>query len=121
MRQDDRMLINEYKNYLIKLKLNTTEINMNIKSVDDINEYKEESKSNLKKLEILSKEYKLYDKNYEDFRIAMGKFAMGLSKSHKLNLNNQDKVRLNLAFLDLNDKFEELMRKNIVKDAYVWK
>lgn len=121
MAQDDRMLINEYKNYLIKSKINTTEINMNIKNVNDINLYKEESRFNLDKLEILSKNHKLYDKDYEDFRIVMGKFALGLSKSHKLNLNDQDKSKLNLEFLDLNDQFEELMRKNIVKDAYVWK
>ena len=34
-------LINEYRNYLIMLKVNTTKVNMSIKSIDDINIYEE--------------------------------------------------------------------------------
>jgi hypothetical protein len=51
----------------------------------------------------------------------MGKFAIGLSKTYKLKLNAKEKVNLTLSFLEFNDSFEELMRKNIVKDAYIWK
>ena len=32
-------LINEYRNYLIMLKVNTTKVNMSIKSIDDIKVY----------------------------------------------------------------------------------
>ena len=32
-------LINEYRNYLIMLKVNTTKVNMSIKSIDDIKIY----------------------------------------------------------------------------------
>ena len=37
-------LINEYRNYLIMLKVNTTKVNMSIKSIDDIKVYEEEWK-----------------------------------------------------------------------------
>ena len=121
MSGDNRTLINEYKNYLIRSNINTTNINMGIKDIYDIKVYEKEAKDNLEKIERLSKEYKLYDKDYEEFRISMGKFAIGLSKTHKLKLNAKEKVNLTLAFLEFNDSFEELMRKNIVKDAYVWK
>ena len=121
MNQNHRLVINEYKNYLIMLKINTTRINMSIKSIDDITAYEEESKSNLDKLESLSTSHKLYEKDYDDFRIAMGKFALGLSKFHKLKLDDKDKERLINIFLKFNERFEDLMQKNIVKDAYVWK
>ena len=56
-------LINEYRNYLIMLKVNTTKVNMSIKSIDDIKIYEEECKLNLNKLETLSKDHKLYEKD----------------------------------------------------------
>ena len=36
----------------------------------------------------------------------MGKFAIGLSKFHKLKLSDKEKLRL---------------IRNIIKDAYIWK
>ena len=94
---------------------------MSIKSIDDIKIYEEECKLNLNKLETLSKDHKLYEKDYDDFRVSMGKFAIGLSKFHKLKISDKEKLRLTKVFLDLNESFEDLMQRNIIKDAYIWK
>ena len=120
MNQNDKILINDYRNYLIMLKVNTTKVNMSIKSIDDIKIYEEECKLNLNKLETLSKDHKLYEKDYDDFRVSMGKFAIGLSKFHKLKLSEKEKENLSNTFIDLSEKFEELMQKNIIKDIYIW-
>ena len=32
-----------------------------------------------------------------------------------------EKLRLTKVFLDLNESFEDLMQRNIIKDAYIWK
>ena len=53
MNINHKNLINEYRNYLIMLKVNTTKVNMSIKSIDDIKIYEEECKLNLNKLETL--------------------------------------------------------------------
>ena len=50
MNINHKNLINEYRNYLIMLKVNTTKVNMSIKSIDDIKIYEEECKLNLNKL-----------------------------------------------------------------------
>ena len=63
MNINHKNLINEYRNYLIMLKVNTTKVNMSIKSIDDIKIYEEECKLNLNKLETLSKDHKLYEKD----------------------------------------------------------
>ena len=42
MNQKIKTLINEYRNYLIMLSINTTKVNIGIKAIDDINIYKEE-------------------------------------------------------------------------------
>jgi len=120
MNQKIKTLINEYRNYLIMLNINTTQVNMSIKNIDDINIYKEECRLNLKDLEDLSKEKKLYEKDYDYFRISMGKLAIGISKFHKLKLTYKEKENLNKEFLQLSDDFEELMQKNLIKDAYIW-
>jgi len=120
MNQKIKTLINEYRNYLIMLNINTTQVNMGIKNIDDINIYKEECRLNLKDLEDLSKEKKLYEKDYDDFRISMGKFAIGISKFHKLKLTHNEKEILNKEFLQLSEEFEELMQRNLLKDAYIW-
>ena len=60
-------------------------------------------------------------KDYDDFRVSMGKFAIGLSKFHKLKISDKEKLRLTKAFLDFNESFEDLMQRNIIKDAYIWK
>ena len=121
MNQNDKILINDYRNYLIMLKVNTNKVNMSIKSIDDIKIYEEECKLNLNKLETLSKDHKLYEKDYDDFRVSMGKFAIGLSKFRKLKISDKEKLRLTKVFLDLNESFEDLMQRNIIKDAYIWK
>ena len=69
MNQNDKIIINEYRNNLIMLKVNTTKVNMSIKSIDDIKIYEEECKLNLNKLETLSKDHKLYEKDYDDLVI----------------------------------------------------
>ena len=121
MNINHKNLINEYRNYLIMLKVNTTKVNMSIKSIDDIKIYEEECKLNLNKLETLSKDHKLYEKDYDDFRVSMGKFAIGLSKFHKLKISDKEKLRLTKVFLEFNESFEDLMQRNIIKDAYIWK
>ena len=117
MNINHKNLINEYRNYLIMLKVNTTKVNMSIKSIDDIKIYEEECKLNLNKLETLSKDHKLYEKDYDDFRVSMGKFAIGLSKFHKLKISDKEKLRLTKVFLEFNESFEDLMQRNIIKDA----
>lgn len=108
MNINHKNLINEYRNYLIMLKVNTTKVNMSIKSIDDIKIYEEECKLNLNKLETLSKDHKLYEKDYDDFRVSMGKFAIGLSKFHKLKISDKEKLRLTKVFLEFNESFEEI-------------
>ena len=51
----------------------------------------------------------------------MGKFAIGLSKFHKLKLSDKEKLRLIKVFLEFNESFEDLKQRNIIKDAYIWK
>lgn len=121
MNKTARMTINEYKNYLIRSKFNTTQIYMNIKTIDDIKLYESYAKTNLEELEKLSIEYKLYDKNYDEFRIAMGKFAMAINKMDKLKIDIKYKAKFIDIFLNFNEIFEDLERKNIMKDVYVWK
>ena len=120
MNQKRKALINEYRDYLVMLNIKTTEVNMSIKTIDDINRYKEECIGNLNDLEKLNKEIKLYEKDYDNFRISMGKFAIGLSKFYKLKLSEKEKENLNNTFIELSEKFEELMQKNIIKDVYIW-
>ena len=81
MNQKRKALINEYRDYLVMLNIKTTEVNMSIKTIEDINRYKEECIGNLNDLEKLNKEIKLYEKDYDNFRISMGKFAIGLIPS----------------------------------------
>lgn len=121
MNKTARMTINEYKNYLIRSNFNTTQIYMNIKTIDDIKLYESSAKTNLEELEKLSIEYKLYDKNYDEFRIAMGKFAMAINKMDKLKIDIKYKAKFIDVFLNFNEIFEDLERKNIMKDVYVWK
>ncbi len=121
MNKTARTMINEYKNYLIRSNFNTTQIYMNIKTIDDIKLYESSAKTNLEALEKLSIEYKLYDKNYDEFRIAMGKFAMAINKMDKLKIDIKYKEKFIDIFLNFNEIFEDLESKNIMKDVYVWK
>ena len=47
MNQKRKALINEYRDYLVMLNIKTTEVNMSIKTIDDINRYKDECINNL--------------------------------------------------------------------------
>ncbi len=102
--------IKYYENYLLKTN---KEIEKTLNKNIDI--YEKEAKVSLEKLLRKSKEYKLYDKDYEEFMMNMGKLAISLSK---LKENQSYYITI---FLQMNDVFEELQQKNIMKDAYVWK
>lgn len=121
MKVNYKKIINEYENYLLKLKLDISKISRSVQIINDLNSYKNDTKSKLEKLERLSIDHKLYDKNYEEFRISMGKFAVGLNKLDDLHKNNKEIQNIVDIFLNFNDRFEELEQRNIMKDAYVWK
>ncbi|WP_455538404.1 hypothetical protein [Terrisporobacter sp.] len=118
--EEFKEIILYYKNYLIKKKgANLSKVN--IKSNDTIKEYMKDTKRKLKELEKLSEKYKLYDDNYNDFMIAMGKLAIYLEKIDELNENNQFNEKIKMEFLNMHNTFEELEQINIMKDVYVWK
>ena len=118
--EDFKEIILYYKNYLLKKeKANLCEIN--IKSNENIKKYMENSRNKLRELEDLSEKYKLYDDNYNDFMIAMGKLALYLDKISEENKNDQFNEEIKMDFLNMHSIFEELEQKNIMKDVYVWK
>ena len=118
--EDFKEIILYYKNYLLKKeKANLCEIN--IKSNENIKKYMENSRNKLRELENLSENYKLYDDNYNDFMIAMGKLALYLEKISEENKNNQFNEEIKMDFLNMHSIFEELGQRNIMKDVYVWK
>lgn len=118
--EDFKEIILYYKNYLLKKeKANLCEIN--IKSNENIKKYMENSRNKLRELENLSENYKLYDDNYNDFMIAMGKLAFYLEKISEENKNNQFNEEIKIDFLNMHSIFEELEQRNIMKDVYVWK
>lgn len=118
--EDFKEIILYYKNYLLKKeKANLCEIN--IKSNENIKKYMENSRNKLRELEDLSEKYKLYDDNYNDFMIAMGKLALYLEKISEENKNNQFNEEIKIDFLNMHSIFEELEQRNIMKDVYVWK
>lgn len=45
----------------------------------------------------------------------MGKFAIGLSKFHKLKLSDKEKLELIKVFLEFNESFEDLMQRILLK------
>ena len=118
--EDFKEIILYYKNYLLKKeKANLCEIN--IKSNENIKKYMENSRNKLRELEDLSEKYKLYDDNYNDFMIAMGKLALYLDKISEENKNDQFNEEIKIDFLNMHSIFEELEQKNIMKAVYVWK
>ena len=118
--EDFKEIILYYKNYLLKKeKANLCEIN--IKSNENIKKYMENSRNKLRELENLSEKYKLYDDNYNDFMIAMGKLALYLEKISEENKDNQFNEEIKIDFLNIHSIFEELEQRNIMKDVYVWK
>lgn len=121
MNKVDMDIIDDYKNHLIKSNINTAKIKAKINTIENLKSYEHCAKCSLKKLEKLSIEYKLYDSNYDEFRIAMGKFALGINKLDKFSISIKDKQEFIDTFLNINDIFEDLQQQNIMKDVYVWK
>ena len=113
-------IVKEYENYLTKIEYNTEKIYNEIKSLEDIKTFQNFVKYELEKLKKLSTEYKLYDRDYEDFMIAMGKYSIGLIKMDDFMLDN-DKDSTMDVFMKIHTEFEDLQCRNIMKDAYVWK
>ena len=38
-----------------------------------------------------------------------------------IKISDKEKLRLTKVFLEFNESFEDLMQRNIIKDAYIWK
>lgn len=110
MNKYQQQIINEYENYLNDEKEEYIKI-------DNLKAYEKEVQLEFKKLKRLDEKHKLYDKNYESFRLSMARLALGINK---LEESNSEKVKFAKIFIKLNDEFEELMQRNIMKDAYVW-
>lgn len=106
-----------YKDYLIKKeKVNLYEVKLETDNI--IKEYLKNCQNELRLLEKLNKKYKLYDDNYDDFMISMGRLALYLEKIRYTDKNNQE---IKDQFLNMHNIFEDLEQKNIIKDIYVWK
>lgn len=118
--EDFKEIILYYKNYLLK-KEKSNLFKINIKSNESIKQYIKNSRNKLRELENLSENYKLYDDNYNDFMIAMGKLALYLEKISEENKNSQFNEEIKIDFLNMHSIFEELEQRNIMKDVYVWK
>lgn len=118
--EDFKEIILYYKNYLLK-KEKSNLCKINIKSNESIKQYIKNSRNKLRELEDLSEKYKLYDDNYNDFMIAMGKLALYLEKISEENKNSQFNEEIKIDFLNMHSIFEELEQRNIMKDVYVWK
>lgn len=113
-------IISCYKDYLIK----HSDVSINKEesvSIIDIIKLERQSKRQFSILEDLSSKYKLYDENYREFMICMGKVAMEIKKIDEVEADNKLKNRIIKEFLDLHNLFESLQQTNIMKDVYVWK
>lgn len=113
-------ILKEYENYLKKIEYNTEKIFNEIKSLEDINKFQNTAKYELEKLQNLSTNYKLYDRDYEDYMIAMGKYSIGLTMINDFILGNDKYIAIDV-FMKIHTEFEDLQFRNIMKDAYVWK
>lgn len=110
MDKHQQQIINEYVSYLTDVKEEYIEI-------DNLKIYEKDAHVEFKKLNRLDEKNKLYDKNYESFRLSMGKLAAVINI---LEDSNSEKIKFVKIFIKLNDEFENLMQRNIMKDAYVW-
>ncbi|MEG1411317.1 MAG: hypothetical protein RR904_06625 [Bacilli bacterium] len=113
--------IDYYKEYLQKKNIDINDVNINTKTLENIKHYEVDAKLELEKLEYLSEEYKLYDSDYNEFMIAMGKLAIGLYNIKDLSVDNNNEKMLIDIFLDIHYRFESLEQRNIMKDVYIWK
>lgn len=114
-------LIDYYKDYIKKKDININKIYKNINNEETINKYYIKVTSELNKLEDLSKTFKLYDSDYNDYMIAMGKFALAIEKLLELNFDKMCEEDMLNSFVDIHERFEDLEQINIMKDVYVWK
>ena len=114
-------LIDYYKDYIKKKDISTNKIYKNINNKETINKYYVKVTSELNKLEDLSKTFKLYDSDYNDFMIAMGKFALAIEKLLDLNFDKICEEDMLNSFVNIHERFEDLEQINIMKDVYVWK
>lgn len=120
MEESIKEIISYYKNYLMK-KIDSYMDNMKIISNEDIINYEKDAKNKFKTLEDLSGKYKLYDENYNEFMISMGRLALGIEQLDEFKIDNKSKDRIINQFLSLHELFEELEQINIMKDVYIWK
>lgn len=114
-------LIDYYKDYIKKKDISINKIYKNINNEETINKYYIKVTSELNKLEDLSKTFKLYDSDYNDYMIAMGKFALAIEKLLELNFDKMCEEDMLNSFVDIHERFEDLEQINIMKDVYVWK
>lgn len=120
MEESIKEIISYYKNYLMK-KIDSHMDKMKVISNENIINYEKDAKNKFKTLEDLSSKYKLYDENYNEFMISMGKFALGIEQLDEFKIDNKSKDRIINQFLNLHYLFEELEQINIMKDVYIWK
>lgn len=120
MEESIKEIISYYKNYLMK-KIDIHMDKMKIISNENIINYEKDAKNKFKTLKDLSSKYKLYDENYNEFMISMGKFALGIEQLDEFKIDHKSKDRIIKQFLNLHDLFEELEQINIMKDVYIWK
>lgn len=120
MEESIKEIISYYKNYLMK-KIDSYMDKMKIISNEDIINYEKDAKNKFKTLEDLSSKYKLYDENYNEFMISMGRLALGIEQLDEFKIDNKSKDRIISQFLSLHELFEELEQINIMKDVYIWK
>lgn len=120
MEESIKEIISYYKKYLMK-KIDSYMDNMKIISNEDIINYEKDAKNKFKTLEDLSSKYKLYDENYNEFMISMGRLALGIEQLDEFKIDNKSKDRIINQFLSLHELFEELEQINIMKDVYIWK
>ena len=114
-------LIDYYKDYIKKKHIIINNIYKNINNKETINKYYVKVASELNKLEDLSKTFKLYDSDYNDYMIAMGKFALAIEKLLDLNFDKMCEEDMLNSFVNIHERFEDLEQINIMKDVYVWK
>lgn len=120
MEESIQEIISYYRDYLgNRIGKNIDKIHVG--SIKDIKKYEDEVKYEFKILEKLSNKYKLYDENYNEFMISMGKFALCLDKLDESKIDYKNKEDIRKVFLNIHYLFEELEQRNIVKDVYVWK
>ena len=114
-------LIDYYKDYIKKKDISINKIYKNINNEETINKYYIKVTSELNKLEDLSKTFKLYDSDYNDYMIAMGKFALAIEELLELDFDKMCEEDMLNSFVDIHERFEDLEQINIMKDVYVWK